>query len=558
MTDSSSLANALSEPLRQPFWWAALASVGLHGVLGISTPTLSSLIYGGNSSKNLPGSVGLIQLTPAEVARLPQTIPPRASNTPFSIAPVPLLPPPNLAPSLPPAPGAVNLPALPPGMPPPGFFPPFLPPPFLPPPLAPETATSALPPPKTPSQNFPAPPLKTPTFLPPPPGGGIQIFPPLPGNFDRNIPPPPSPETGLPLFPPGGLQQDEGQTLQERIARSRIPGLSDPNNISSPDYPGYQNPDAKRVPKLTQKDPNKRNLITETPEEKNRRQQFEAGQRQLGGPGQPDSNISSNRETQLAAASTYIALFERFRTAYPDLEMTGPTPLNVPYPAAACSQKLEGVAVFGVVVNPQGLIRAELQPIVQTGYSILDNAAKTAITNPSLTTFSAASVHKLYQLAVPFKYDEKVCSGIPSTPPNPAGQQPPAIAPTEPKPTGQPASPAPAEVKPPQFEKPPAGRAKPQPEAKPSPSPQPQPAAKPSPSPQPKPAAEQSPPSPEPAPSPAEVSPSPELAPSPAEVSPSPEPAPSPAEVSPSPEPAPSPAEVSPSPEPAPSPATTN
>ena len=296
MTDSSSLANTLAEPLRQPFWWAALASVGIHGVLGVSAPTLSRLLYGGNLSTNLRGSVGLIELTPAEVARLPQTVSPQPSNNkPFSIAPVPLLPPPNLAPSLPPAPGALNLPALPPGMPPPGFFPPL-----LPPPLAPETATSAPPLPKTPSQNLPSPPPRIPTFIPPAPGGGIQVFPPLPGNFDRNIPPPPSPDTGLPLFPPGGLQQDEGQTLQEKIARSRIPGLSDPNNISSPDYPGYQNPEAKRAPRLTQKDPNKRNLITETPEEKNRRQQFEAGQQQLGGP-QPNSSISSNRETQLAA-----------------------------------------------------------------------------------------------------------------------------------------------------------------------------------------------------------------------------------------------------------------
>ncbi|MBE9097372.1 hypothetical protein IQ252_26560, partial [Tychonema sp. LEGE 07203] len=92
MTDSSSLANTLSEPLRQPFWWAALASVGLHGVLGVGAPTLSNLIYGGNSSKkNIPGAVGFVQLTPAQAQRLPQTIPPKPSNPPFSlVAPVPV------------------------------------------------------------------------------------------------------------------------------------------------------------------------------------------------------------------------------------------------------------------------------------------------------------------------------------------------------------------------------------------------------------------------------------------------------------------------------------
>ena len=546
MTDSSSLANALSEPLRQPFWWAALASVGLHGVLGVSAPTLSSLIYGGNSSKNLPGSVGLVELTPTEAGRLPQTITPRSSNTPFSIAPVPLLPSPNLTPPLPPAPGAINLPALPPGMPPPGFFSP------LPPaPLPPLTATSGPPPPRTPSSTLPTPSLKTPTFIPPAPPGGIQIFPPLPGNFDRNIPPPPSSFTGEPQLP-GGASEDEAETLKRAIAsRGGLPLFPDGAPVYSPEFPIGPRTSADGVPKLTQKDPNKRNLIAETPEERIRRQQFEAGQQQLGQPGEPGSNISSNRETQLAAANTYVALFERFKKAYPDLEMTGPTPVDVPYPAAACSQKLEGVAVFGAVVNPQGLLRAEPQPIVPTGYSILDNAAKTAIINPN-QTFSAASTHKLYQLAVAFKYDEKVC-GIPSTGPtrpNPAGQQQPAVAPTGPRPTVQPASP-PAEVKP-QFEKPPAASTKPQPGAQPSPSTQPKPAPKPSPSPQPKPATEQS-PSPQPKPA-AEVSPSPEPAPSPAEVSPSPEAAPSPApEVSPSPEAVPSPA-----PEVSPSPATTN
>ncbi|MEG3850925.1 hypothetical protein QT971_28030, partial [Microcoleus sp. herbarium19] len=508
MTDSSSLANALSEPLRQPFWWAALASVGLHGVLGASAPTLSNLIYGGNSSKNLPGSVGLVELTAAEAGRLPQTIPPQPSNTPFSIAPVPLLPSPKLTPPLPPAPGAINLPALPPGMPPPGFFSP-LPPAPLPPP----GAFSAPPPPKTPSPNLPSPSLRAPAPIPPAPPGGIQIFPPLPNNFDRNIPPPPPSIAGQPQLP-GGPLEDEAETLKRTIAsRGGLPLFPDGAPVFTPEFPIGPRTSGEGVPKLTQKDPNKRNLIAETPEERNRRQEFEAQQRQLGQDGQPGSNLPSNRETQLAAANTYVAMFDRFKKAYPDLEMTGPTPVDVAYPAAACSQKLEGVAVFGAVVNPQGLLKAEPQPIVPTGYSILDSAAKTAIINPN-QIFPAASTHKLYQLAVAFKYDEKVCSGIPVTPsaaptrPNPAGQQPPASAPTAPRPTAPQPSRAPAEVQP-QFEKPPAASDKPKPGAQPSPPAQ-KPAPKPSPSTQPSPAAEVS-PSPEAAPSPApEVSPSPE------------------------------------------------
>ncbi|MEG3859695.1 energy transducer TonB [Microcoleus sp. herbarium12] len=561
MTDSSSLANTLSEPLRQPFWWAALASVGIHGVLGVSAPTISNIIYGGgNSSKNIPGSVGLVELTPAEAGRLPQTIPPQPSKTPFSlVAPVPLPTSPKLAPPLPPAPPEINLPALPPGMPPPGFFAP------LDPPLGPLTAPIAPQPPKTPAASLPTPSVKTPTFVPQAPPSGL-IFPPLPSNFDRNIPPPPSGLTPAPQFPGN---QDEGESLEKlRNAQGRLALFPDGAPVFSPQFPiTGRNPGLEEAPKLTQKDPNKRNLITETPEERIRRQQFDRGQQQLDFPAQPGSNLPSDRETQLAAANTYVALFERFKKAYPDLEMTGPTPVNVAYPKEACSQKLEGVAVFGAVVNPQGLLKAEPQAIVPTGYGILDNAAKNAIINPALT-FPANSTHKLYQVAVAFKYDEKVCSGIPvspsTTPTSPAGPQPLAPAPTAPNPTAQPPSPAPAQVKP-QFEKPPAPSNKPQPGAQQSPQPAPKPATKPSPSPQPKPAAEQS-PSPQPKPAP-EVSPSPEAAPSPApEVSPSPAPevSPSPApevspsgEVAPSPESTPSPAaEVAPSP--APSPATAN
>jgi hypothetical protein len=550
MTDSSSLANTLSEPLRQPYWWAALASVSLHGVFGVSAPTLSNIIYGGNSSKNIPGSVGLVELTRAEAGRLPQTLPPRPSNKPFLIAPVPLRPSPKLAPPLAAAPPTINLPALPPGMPPPGFFSPL---PY--PPLGPSPAPTAPPPPKTPSPTAKNPPLNIPAPVQQQPPSGL-LFPPLPGNFDRNIPPPPpSPPSlrELPSFPAGGAAEDDRETLARRIAEGGVPGLSDPNQIYSPeDYlpPGRNSSGAEVGTQL----PN-----NETPEE------IARGQLEPLGP-----NLPSDRETQLAAANTYVALFEKFKKAYPDLEMTGPTPVNVPYPLAACSQKLEGTAVFGAVVSPQGLLRAEPQAIVPTGDGILDNAAKTAIISPSLT-FAAASTHKLYQLAVPFKYDEKVCSGIPVTPsapptrPNPAGQQPPAVAPTPPsRPTAQPPSPAPAQ------ENPPAPSTKPQPAAPPSP-PAPKPAAPPSPSPQPKPATEQS---PEPGPQPAAESPQPEAAPSPApQVSPEPEATPSPAaeetpqpeatpspvpEVSPEPEATPSPAaEESPSPAPSPSPAAT-
>ncbi|NJS12883.1 MAG: hypothetical protein HC789_22200 [Microcoleus sp. CSU_2_2] len=536
MTDSSSFANTLSEPLRQPFWWAALASISLHGTLGASAPTISNLIYGGNSSKNGPGSVGLIELTPAEMSRLPQTIPPRSANSRFAIAPVPLPSNTKLAPPLPPEPSVINLPAMPPGMPPPGFFSPL--------PLPSPSFTA--PPPPTPSPTLKTPPQKQQIVIPQQPNSGL-IFPPLPGNFDPIIPPPPLPPslTESPQFP-GGDTEDEAEKLKKIIAsRGGLPLFPDGAPVFTPEFPiGNNNSGVEQLSNLPGKYPHKNNQTTATPG--GIRDSQPSGNPENPEPEQPGSNLSGDRQAMLDSGNKYIALFNEFKRAYPDLVTTGPTPVNVAYPTAACSQQLQGVAVFGAVVSPQGLIRAEPKTIVATGYGILDDAAKTAIINPSLI-FPAASTHKLYQLAVAFTYDPKICGGVPLAP---------RSVPTEPKPAGQQVAPAtPTEVKPP-SETSPAAPNKPKPAATQAPSPQPQPATPQSPSPQPQPAATQS-PSPQPQPA-VEPSPSPEVAPSPVvEPSPSPEVAPSPVvEPSPSPEVTPAPAEPSPSPEVTPAPTT--
>jgi hypothetical protein len=539
MTDSSSFANALSEPLRQPFWWAALASISLHGTLGASAPTISNLIYGGNSSKNGPGSVGLIELTPTEMGRLPQTIPPRPANSRFAIAPVPFSPNSKLvSPLPPPEPSVINLPAMPPGMPPPGFFSPL--------PL-PSPSLTAPPPPNTSSPTLKTPPQKQQIIIPQqPPSPPLIVFDPI------IPPPPPSPSLGESPQIPGQAGEDEAETLKKIIAsRGGLPLFPDGAPVFTPEFPiGDSNSGANGIPKLTQKDPNKRRQIPDTPEELARRQQFEENNRNLQ-QGQSGSNLSGDQQAMLDSGNQYVALFNEFKRAYPDLEMTGPTPVNVTYPPAACSQQLQGVAVLGAVVNPLGAIVASPRTIVPTSSSILNKAAETAIINPSLR-FSPTSTHKLYQLAVEFKYDPKICSGVPPAP---------RSVPAEPKPAGQQLTPAtptePTEVKP-QFEKPAAVPNKPQPGATQSPpSPQPQPAAPQSPSPQPQPAATQS-PAPQPRPA-APQPPPPEVTPTPAtEPSPSPEVVPTPAaEPSPSPEVSPTPAtEPSPSPEVSPTPAT--
>jgi hypothetical protein len=301
MNDSSSLANALSEPLRQPLWWAALASVGIHGVLGVGAPKISDLIYGGNSSKKMPGSVGFVELTPTEMGRLPQTIPALGKNgkLPGSIASIPLPLPRNLTPPLPPAPSEINLPALPPGMPPPEFFSPLPPSPL--PLLTPPT-----PPTDSPSPTLKPPNFKIPITIPLQPSKN-QPFPRLSGNFDPIIPPPP-PSPGAALQP--GNQVDEGESLERlRNSQGRLPFFPDGAVVYTPEFRIREAiPEPGVSPNLTQTDPNNRNQITETPEEIARRQQFEQQRQKLEQPKNSGSNSSNNLDRSIDAVSTHNAL----------------------------------------------------------------------------------------------------------------------------------------------------------------------------------------------------------------------------------------------------------
>ena len=498
MTASSSLAHILSEPLRQPFWWAALASVSLHGVFGANAPTISNIIYGGgNSSKNIPGSVGLVELTPAEAGRLPQTLPPRPSNKPFSIARVPLRTSPKLAAprTLP----TIDLPAPPAGMPSPVFSSPFPPPP----PIPPSPAPTASPSPKPPSPT-PKPPSPSPRPLNPRPDSS-ELLPPPP-NSDPPSPPSPSPSqplTELPVFSLEGDDQYDPDKLSQIIAQRGIEGLSDPNNIPTPQYSkGETNSGVDRAPNLQAKSLQRKNPIAIGPGIRPS-QPFDRDKRDPD-PGQSDSNLRGNPEIMAKTIrDKYLALFDEFRLAYADLLPVGQTfsVSNVAYPVAACSDKLEGKALFGAVVRPQGSLRATPQIIMTTGYPILDDAAMAVFKSETLT-FPPATTHTFYQVQVEFKYDPKICGGAPLPSRTGPIEQPPA-------PTRSPApAPAPAPTRSPSPAPAPAPTRSPSPSPAPAPAPAPAPTRSPSPAPAPTPS-----PAPEPAPAPV---PTPSASPEPA------------------------------------------
>ncbi|MDB9512862.1 hypothetical protein PN499_16860, partial [Kamptonema animale CS-326] len=142
MSYSPSLFTGLTEQLRQPTWWAAIASVGIHGILGVSAPVLSIF----SPQPKSAGKVEVLELTPEEMKRLPQTLPSPISPPQFSISSIPA--PPNLIPPLPPEPSSIQLPSLPPGMP--SFVTPTAPlPPLNSPPPSNQTAFA-------PTPNFPS------------------------------------------------------------------------------------------------------------------------------------------------------------------------------------------------------------------------------------------------------------------------------------------------------------------------------------------------------------------------------------------------------------------
>ncbi len=103
MSDFSSLdldrpieQSSLTDTLRQPIWIALFTSVIIHAILGINLPKLSLF----SEKAKLPPTVGLLELTPEQLERLPQ---PEEPEITFSTIPIPS----NFSPITPPTPGEV-------------------------------------------------------------------------------------------------------------------------------------------------------------------------------------------------------------------------------------------------------------------------------------------------------------------------------------------------------------------------------------------------------------------------------------------------------------------
>ncbi|NEP83814.1 MAG: TonB family protein [Okeania sp. SIO3B3] len=117
---------------------------------------------------------------------------------------------------------------------------------------------------------------------------------------------------------------------------------------------------------------------------------------------------SQSRDIALGAVSTYLQW--AIELGLEEDNLTEPTTIADTYPEAACEQKLEGKATVGVLVSPDGSITNGPKLLLESGHSVLDEAAIGAVNNQS---FSSSDRSKLYQYE--FNFDSSNCSTANST-----------------------------------------------------------------------------------------------------------------------------------------------
>lgn len=204
----SSLIQSVPEAWRSSSGLAALASLGIHGLILVSLPFMSL----NSPDDQLPQTVGIVTLTPEEQSRLPQVVPQGVTQTTI---------PPTTGqsdlPPLPPSEQAVQSEILPPLPPTPSYLPP-------PPPINTPTYQYPI------SNSLPSSQVPTPIPLPPPPENRSfsqdpfsQLPPPEPNQTIKNqqVAPPN-------VVPPATLPSTTGLKKSE-FATANKPNLIPPN-----------------------------------------------------------------------------------------------------------------------------------------------------------------------------------------------------------------------------------------------------------------------------------------------------------------------------------------
>lgn len=106
--------------------------------------------------------------------------------------------------------------------------------------------------------------------------------------------------------------------------------------------------------------------------------------------------------TDEEARKNYITWLNRVKEVQPEATYVTGT-----YPRAACSRKIEGTSVYGVSVNPQGIIAGTPYLLKSAGYPLLNQKAFQTVRGMSFQNTSEQV--KSYRVAVSYKYDPSVC-----------------------------------------------------------------------------------------------------------------------------------------------------
>jgi outer membrane biosynthesis protein TonB len=355
-----SFPSPLRAVLQDPIAIAAIASVGIHGLLWVVLPRLD-FSAAAPREPDLQRQVGLIELTPQEQSRLPQF---GDSTLPLSIDSLPL----PSAPSTGQLPDLFSLAPLPIPQPipyPPASF--YIPPVNL---TQPRIYTV----PTTPRRSIP----RSTTLTPAP------TLTPTP--TPSSTPTPPIALTDI-------LRRNELPEQLNGRTTARIPNLQPP----SPS-PTNQAAVLPTSPTLT---PQERLLA----ENRQLREEY----RQL-------------RRSYSLQGTTEEDARQSFVTWYRELgkELDGNPPIEqitAPYPRAACLLRRSTAAIYGVVINSNSEIVGEPRLLQSSGYPIFNREALEAV--KSHTFNNGTSDDQTYLTTVTFEFSRDVCPGVPMPAPAP-------------------------------------------------------------------------------------------------------------------------------------------
>ncbi|MCT7958723.1 energy transducer TonB [Laspinema palackyanum] len=498
--------NSLIDLLSQPTVVAVLASVGIHGLVGISWDRLP---FSGKNEPNPWTTVDLVNLTPEEISRLPDFSSPQATGSgSLNSSSEPLAALPELGP-LPPSPGKLGLEplTLPPGNP---LY-------DLPLDLPPAPSLRDLKTPLPSLQDYQSPNGFSERLTNPQPSGSSNSMAieqllalerleraqiereieqrerqqRLIAEQNRQIPPPPPQEFRLQDVPPppqGSFPASENQQrpfsgMNEETDASEFADIPIPENVPGPEAiarsdnanpsppPGFSpsatlpgdvnpgmgpaatGPQSQQIGRAVDLQTEPRNsaqdgieegaqavVPSNVPTPSDRPQEGATVPDKVGTDPEsvrelwakitgednrenPTGLVNDRQNAMLEGFEAYAKWVENLESQYGEVRTNKAIAVANQYPFEACPQKLEGRALFGVLVNPDGQIIDGPRRLLGSGQDILDSFARKFVQDMRFAPVSEPTVH---QYAFEFQYAPQLCTNGPSpgTTPTPPVQTP--------------------------------------------------------------------------------------------------------------------------------------